>query len=126
MRKRYAEDGHGLWLAMEKQSGNPIGQIGLVQQLIDETDETEVGYMLDKRYWNRGFAIEAAAATRDFAFQTLGKSRVISLIRPSNVLSLRVASRLGMLPEKTTYYSGHSHLIFSVTYHPACTHEEPL
>lgn len=112
VRKPYAEDGHALWLTVDKNSRNPIGQVGLVQQMIDETVETEEGYMLERKNWNRGFATEAATAARDFAFQTLGKSKVISLIRPSNVPSQRVAIRLGMLPENTTYYAGTKHLIF--------------
>ena len=115
MLERYANDGHALWLAIEKASGNPIGQIGLLRQSVDETDEVEIGYLVHRPFWHQGFATEAAAATRDFAFHVLGKQRVISLIRPVNISSQRVAIRLGMLPEKTTVHAELDHLVFAKT-----------
>jgi len=110
---RYTRHGHGLWIVVEKASGRPVGQVGLLIQHVDGVDETEVGYMIHQPFWRQGFATEAAAACRDHAFQELNRPRVISLIRPVNIPSQRVALRLGMKPEKMTRHWDLEHLVFS-------------
>ncbi len=56
---------HGLWLVLERDSGQPVGQVGLTLQQVDGVAEPEVGYLIKRACWRRGFASEAAAATRD-------------------------------------------------------------
>jgi ribosomal-protein-alanine N-acetyltransferase len=112
---RYAAHGHGLWLVLDRGTGEPVGQVGLLRQRVDEREEPEVGYLLHRPFWGRGYATEAARATRDHAFRVLGHPRVISLIRPENVPSQRVARRLGMAPVRTTTFAGLEHLVFAVS-----------
>jgi ribosomal-protein-alanine N-acetyltransferase len=112
---RYARDGHGLWIAQKKMGAEPIGQVGLVVQEVGGEFETEVGYMLSPLHWGQGLATEAASAARDYAFSTLGKERLISIIHRDNRRSVRVAERLGMAFEKEAFkwdswklvYAGH-------------------
>ena len=113
--ERYANHGHAFWLASLRASGAPIGQVGLLLQHVDGIDEPEIGYMLHAPYWRQGYALEAATAVRDYAFHTLGKERVISLIRPANVPSQRVALRVGMKPERLTKWHDADHLVFSLS-----------
>jgi RimJ/RimL family protein N-acetyltransferase len=47
-----------------------------------------------RSFWNQGYATEAAMACRDHALGLLGRDRVISLIDPQNVASIRVAEKL--------------------------------
>lgn len=112
---RYDRDGHGFWLAIERDSGEPVGQVGLLMQELDGAIESEIGYMLHHRFWRRGFASEAARGIRDHAFATLGYERVISLIRPENIPSQRTALKVGMKPERLTTFHGLPHLVFSTT-----------
>lgn len=112
--RRYAADGHGLWLAVDKASGDPVGQIGLVRQQVDGSAEDEVAYLVASAHWRRGFAFEGARATRDHAFGRLGRRRVVSLIRPENLPSQGVARKLGMAVEKTTCCWGLPHLVFAL------------
>jgi RimJ/RimL family protein N-acetyltransferase len=114
-RERYARDGHGLWLVLDRETGEPVGQVGLVAQQVDDVTEPEVGYLIHRPHWRRGFAAEAATATRDYAFGSLDLPRVISLIRPENVPSQGVARRIGMRPERHTRYADFEHLVFAVT-----------
>jgi RimJ/RimL family protein N-acetyltransferase len=44
---------------------------------------------------------EAARAALAHATGPMGRRRVVSLIRPGNVASIRVAAKLGMMPERT-------------------------
>ncbi len=112
---RYARDGHGLWLVLDRDRGAPVGQVGLCIQRVDGVAEPEIGYLIHRPFWRRGFAAEAAAATRDYALGELGKPRVISLVRPVNIPSQRVALASGMKPEKLTTFAGYEHLVFAVS-----------
>lgn len=92
----YAERGYGAWGIVEKRSSQLMGFCGLLDQTIDGTPEVEVAYRLAEPYWGQGFAPEAAAAVRDLAFNEFGLARVIALIDPNNVRSVRVAEKIGM------------------------------
>jgi RimJ/RimL family protein N-acetyltransferase len=105
-RARYARDGHALWLVSERESGAPVGQVGLVMQTIDGQLLPEIGYLIHRPYWRRGYATEAALATRAHAFGPLGYARVISLIRPQNAPSQGVARKLGMAIRGQTWHGG--------------------
>ena len=112
---RYARHGHGLWLVLDKASGQPVGQVGLLIQNVEGVEEKEVGYLIHRPFWRRGFATEAALACRDHAFEVLGRPRLISLIRPENIPSQGVARKLGMTPgPRTVQHSGFEHVVFSV------------
>ena len=96
-RRRYREDGFGLWGAALKADGRLIGQCGLtLQPLGDGTQEVEIGYLFERAYWHQGYATEAAVACKEYAFSVLGKERVCSIIRENNLPSRRVAERNGM------------------------------
>jgi len=97
----YQENGFGLWALIDKSTGVFVGQAGLIlQKNVDGADETEIAYLLERKYWGNGFAIEAASRCRDLAFSRFECDRVISLIDPKNNPSIRVAERIGMVLEK--------------------------
>ncbi len=112
--KRYEKDGHGLWLVVDKETELPVGQVGLILQEVDGASEFEISYFIHRPYWRRGFATEAAIGVRQYAFETLGLNRVISLIRPENVPSQGVARKLDMSPERETIFRGLKHLVFAI------------
>jgi [ribosomal protein S5]-alanine N-acetyltransferase len=92
----YGRYGYGLWATVLKETGTFIGRCGLLPWQIDGRTEVEVAYLLDKRYWGRGLAIEAARGIVDHAFATLPVDRLICLLDPSNAASRAVARKLGM------------------------------
>ena len=51
---RYARHGHGLWLVLEKSSGQPVGQVGLLIQQFHGVDEKEIAYLIHRPFWRRG------------------------------------------------------------------------
>ena len=79
-----------------KESGNLIGQAGLMKSIINGNEAVELGYILDNAYWHNGYGTEAARACLEYAFEELGLKTVCCSIRPENVASIRVAERLGM------------------------------
>jgi len=122
-RQRYRDDGHSLWLVVERATGRPLGQVGLIRQVVRGVPESEIGYLIHRPYWRRGFATEAALGVRQHAFETLGRRRVISLIRPENTPSQGVARKLGMQAEGEVLCQGLTHVVFAVV--APCPDEPP-
>lgn len=91
-----AQYGYGLFSVIHKADERLIGNCGLEHMQIGEASEVELGYDFRSDYWNQGFATEAATAVRDYAFQVLQLPRLVSLIRPGNKASQRVAEKIGM------------------------------
>ncbi len=112
--RRYENYGHGLWAAILKSEQKLVGDCGLVFQEVDGVEELEVGYHFNKNYWGRGLAAEAARGCMDYAFQELGRQRVISMIRPENIPSRRVAERNGLKIEKEIFWRGYQHCVYVI------------
>ncbi len=110
----YARDGHGLYTVVLKSSGAIAGDCGPVVQEVDGAPEVEVGYHFAPRFWGHGYATEAARASRNWAFQHLPCGRVISLIRPVNVPSQRVAARNGMKIAKRIVWRELEHDVWAI------------
>ena len=101
----YRTHGYGLWL-LTTADGGFVGDCGLTPQVVDGVTELEVGYHVRPALQGRGYATEAAAATRDFARDVLGASRLIAIIHPANRPSQRVAENIGLRPEKRSIVHG--------------------
>ena len=112
-RSRYQSDGYGLWAMVLKYSDELIGDCGCFLRDVDGRDDIEIGYHVRRDLWGRGYATEAAAACMQYAFTKLGVDRVISLIRPENVQSVRVAEKNGLSCEKIIFWRGYDHCIYA-------------
>lgn len=85
--------GFGMWAVEEKASGAFVGRLGLYYP--ETWPGNEVGYAIAREHWGKGYATEGASAARDYAFETLGWTEIISIINPANTRSIAVAKRLG-------------------------------
>lgn len=81
----------------EKASGEVVGIAGV--QPLGTTGDLEIGWILARRAWGRGYASEAGAAAAHHVLETLGRRRVVAIIDIENEPSKRVAARLGMAYE---------------------------
>jgi RimJ/RimL family protein N-acetyltransferase len=97
----YARHGHGLWAVCLRQTGEFIGQCGLLHQELRAKPDKEIGYSFQRRFWGRGYATEAARAVKEAALPLFGFSYVVSFISPDNEPSIKVARRIGMALEET-------------------------
>ena len=101
----WALKGYGIW-AVTLRDGALIGHIGFID--VPGWPGFELAWLLGREHWGKGYAREAAAAARDIAFGTLGRERVISLIRPQNSPSIRLALALGARQEGSVELLGSS------------------
>jgi RimJ/RimL family protein N-acetyltransferase len=100
----WALRGYGMWACEETASGKFVGSVGIFQPL--DWPEPEIAYSLDRPFWGRGFATEAAGAARDWLFAHFPFQRAASFIRPENHASIRVAEKLGAILDGTAELRG--------------------
>lgn len=104
--------GYGMWAVQERVSEALIGRIGFFNP--EGWPGCELGWMLGRPYWGRGYATEGARAALDYGFKELRQGHIISLIRPQNVASTRVAERLGERREGSTNVGGIEALVYGI------------
>lgn len=112
--QRYSHHGFGLWALIAKESGNLIGDCGLVLQEVEGVEEVEIGYHLRRDLWGQGLATEAAQTCRDYGFRRLNCQKLISLINPANIASRRVAEKNGMELIKEINWHNQPTCIYSI------------
>lgn len=95
--------GYGLW-AVALRDGPLIGHVGFID--VFGWPGFELGWLLGRAHWGRGYAQESAGAALRIAREVLHRERVISLIRPGNERSVRVAQALGAQREGTVELLG--------------------
>jgi RimJ/RimL family protein N-acetyltransferase len=112
--RRYRDDGYGLFAVTLKESEEVIGDCGIIKQIVEGETAMEVGYHFRRDQWGHGYATEAARACLGLAFDAFSADRVISLIRPENVPSRRVAERNGMKLDREVVHYGLPHLVYAM------------
>ena len=98
---RYKKWGFGLWAVVLKETEEMIGQCGLTMQPWKDSEQLEIGYLFERSHWHKGYAAEAAAACKKYAFEVLDADEVCSIIRDTNAASQKVALGNGMTPADT-------------------------
>lgn len=73
-----------------------IGQCGLTMQPWKDEEVLEIGYLFQRLYWHKGYAIEAEKACKKYEFEILKADQICSIIRDTNIASQNVAIRNGM------------------------------
>lgn len=92
--RNLAEHGVCMGALVEKASGRIVGIAGV--QPLGTTGDLEIGWILERASWGKGYASEAGAAAMKHVLETLARPRVVAIIHPENQPSKRVAARLGM------------------------------
>lgn len=85
--------GYGMFALELKSTGQLLGRAGFLDP--PGWPGFELGWVLGRQHWGKGYALEAATAARAYAFGKMQRDRFISLIRPGNLRSIRVAEKLG-------------------------------
>ncbi len=102
----YAKHGYGRWACVLKESGKVVGFNGL--KYLDDLQEVDIGYRFLEAHWGRGYATETSRPIIEYGFAQLGLTRIIGLVLPENVGSVRVLEKLGMRYADMVDYHAHS------------------
>ncbi len=103
----------GIWCLTDKTTGEKIGTAILLPMPIelDDTDwdlligddipdgDIEVGYILKRSAWGKGYATEACMRMLRFAFEVSPLEEVVACTDPDNVASQRILTKCGMIPQ---------------------------
>ena len=103
----------GVWAVVDKKHQKLIGHCGF--KFLENTAEVQIGYLLNKSYWGRGLATEAASAALNYGFKIANLERIVAIAKPENIASCRVMEKLGMKYEKDAYYYNNHVVYYSMT-----------
>ncbi len=84
----------GFCAVIEKETDKFLGWCGIWR--LQETNELEVGYAIEKAHWGKGFATEAAEKFIEYAFENIKPDKIVAVAEPKNLASRRVMEKLGM------------------------------
>lgn len=104
----------GLWATIDKATNQFVGRCGLLPWTIDGRFEVEVAYLISKTHWGQGLGSEAAQGICDYAFTQLNLTRLVCLIYPENLASIRVATKMGMAFEKEASDEAGTFLVYAI------------
>ena len=113
--EHFKEHGYGLWAVDLKETHEFIGFIGFYTAKFesDFTPCVEIGWRLDHRFWNKGYATEGAIKCLDYGFNRLGLNEIFSFTSEINKPSINVMKKIGLVEQ-------------GVFQHPNISEESPL
>lgn len=94
-KKSFVENEFGIWKLTLKEMNEDLGFCGL-RFSPDISNEIEVIYGIEKRFWGKAFAFDASKAVLNYGFDTLNLEKIIALVNPENVASWKILEKLGM------------------------------
>lgn len=97
---QYERMGFGLYLVQLKADRTPIGMCGLIKR--EGLDDVDIGFAFLREFRGEGYAHEAAAASIDYARDTLNMKRVVAIATPDNVSSIALLQKIGLRFDSTT------------------------
>ena len=96
----YRDLGFGRYAVILKSSGELIGDCGYMRTKVNGVEENDLGYILDKKFWNQGFATEAAKACLQYGLEVLKMKRIVASMETKNLASKAVAENIGLRLEQ--------------------------
>jgi RimJ/RimL family protein N-acetyltransferase len=108
--RNYEQYGFGLWV-IETHAGDFVGDCGLTMQDVEGEQLVEVGWHVRTPLRRQGYGSEAAGSVRAAAREA-GVGHLVAIIRPSNIASQRVATKIGLALEREVHAHGGPALVF--------------
>jgi RimJ/RimL family protein N-acetyltransferase len=105
--------GYGLWAVVERSSDRLIGHLGFLNP--EGGHGFELGWAFARQAWGKGYALEGVRAAVQYAFAELDRDHLLCLIHPENRRSIRLAERLGAVPEPDITQSGTRLLAYGIS-----------
>lgn len=91
----YGLYGYGLWIVLDKISGELIGRVGIEIRNIDGEEKNELGYSIKREYRNKGYAFETCKAVLEYARDILDMEEMFCVTSENNQISRYLSAKLG-------------------------------
>jgi RimJ/RimL family protein N-acetyltransferase len=104
---------HGRWAVHLRSNLEFIGWCGL--KYLRETNEVDIGYRFMKKFWDNGYATEAALACIEYGFNKLDLHRIVGRALPGNLSSIKVLEKCGMKYLHDEVMHGYLHKTYQLT-----------
>lgn len=120
VRKQYEENGIGRWAVIDKHNGLFVGWAGLKfikDEINDHNLFYDLGYRFAKKHWGKGYGTEAAGASLQYGFATLGLSEVFAIADTQNSASIKILEKLGFECKSVFFYDNADHFWFEIKKH---------
>ena len=108
--KYQKENGFCRWAVLKKETEEIIGSCGFARP--HGTEEIELGYLLAKKFWGKGFATEASLACLQYGFEQLKFKETIAITDLENVASQKVLEKIGFTKRGIEKIDGEDNLIY--------------
>lgn len=108
----YKKYGFGRWAVINKADGAFLGWCGL--KYSEDTDEYDIGFRFFKKYWNNGYATEAAKACLEIGFNTFKMPKIVGRAMTANAASVWVFEKIGLSYERSFDFDGEDGVVYSI------------
>jgi ribosomal-protein-alanine N-acetyltransferase len=111
MLKREAADTH-LYASIVLKSTQAIIGTAMIFNIDRLANQAEIGYVIHKDHWNKGYGTEAVALVSDFSFTTLRLHKIHASVVDVNIGSARILEKNGYQMEgrlRDNYYIENSY-----------------
>lgn len=116
MRRQWEQHGYGQWSVIEKATGQLMGCVGVYHPQQDWPG-VDLGWLIHRSRWGHGFATEAAIGALSWIWANTTIDRIVSLINPTDLRSIRIATKIGEHFERTDVDPVHGEpaLVYTIT-----------
>ncbi len=102
----------GRWAVIRKSDSEFLGWCGL--KFSPELDEVDIGFRFHKRFWNQGYATEAARECIDYGFRKFNIKLIVGRAMKENLSSIRVLEKSGLTFEKYFNFDGNEGVVYKI------------
>jgi RimJ/RimL family protein N-acetyltransferase len=108
----YTNYDFGRWAVIHKSTHIFLGWCGL--KYTKDIDEYDIGFRFFKKYWNKGYATEAAKACIDLGFQKYKLDTIVGRAMKENISSIKVLEKIGLTYLKSFNFDGKKGVIYKI------------
>jgi len=94
MLRQWELRGYGQWSVIEKMTGHVMGCVGFYHPQT-QWPGVDLGWIIHRSRWGHGLATEAATAALGWVWEYTQIDRIVSLIAPDDLRSIRIATKIG-------------------------------
>lgn len=110
--RAYLDFGMGRWAVILKENNAFLGWCGLKYN--PKTEQVDLGFRFFQKYWNKGYATEAAQACIEYGFTKLKLQKIVGRAMQENKASIQVLTKVGMTYVSTIDFEEHRGVLYEI------------